>query len=99
MKKSGDGIIIEAGDGNLDENTKFKLMGYKLQKMRVIGITELADIIKNYDRIVAQRQDKMLELYSFNREAIETGRASKEEKDWYAHEFEELFGCRPFQAA
>lgn len=98
MKKSNDVLIIEAQDSELDDETEFLIIGYKIFKIRVTGITKLAETIRDYDNITASRQDKMAELYAFDQDYIQTGRATQLERETYAREYKEIFGYNPFAA-
>ena len=103
MKKSKDIVTIEAEDKNLDEDTRFLIKTETKRpiphRVRVKGITNLALSIETYDKVIDNRtgDERLEELFKLNN-AIQSGKATAEDKEKYAQDFEKLFGFRPTES-
>ena len=99
MRNSGDVVIITPDGPEDDPETIFELRSFKLQKIYAVGLDELAKEIADYDQTVAWQQKLILYLYTFEREKLEPGTASKSEITWYIDAYDGLFGYKPPIAA
>ena len=99
MRKSGDAVIITSSKAAAGPLCIFQVKSFKLQPVYALGYDELAMEIADYDQTVEKQQKLILDLYTFEREKLETYTASESETAWYINAYEGLFGYRPDIAA
>ncbi len=99
MRKSGDVVIITSSKTEAGPLCIFQIKSYKLQPVYALGYDELAMEIADYDQTVEKQQKLILDLFTFEREKLETNTASESETAWYINAYEGLFGYKPDIAA
>lgn len=96
LNKSTNVAVVTAHDKNLDENTQFTLE-FDIFTVNVTGITKLADIILNFEKFKRNHDNKLDDLHRFDRDFIQTGLATREQKEKFRRDFIELLHEDPFE--